>query len=91
MRDLVTRQLEHLLAHELSDDEALGLIRHHIGGIVLRSLGQMFFDLHEQPVQVLPLARRDRHNACEVVRLCIVCNDGQTLLAWDAVHLVHGE
>ena len=57
MRNLIPRQLEHLLAHELGDDEALRLIRHHILRIVLRAFREIFLDLREQPVQIFPLTR----------------------------------
>ena len=91
MRDLVTRQHEDFFTHEFCDDQTLRLIRHHIGGIVLRPLGQMRFDLCKEPREILALACRDRHNTRKVVRLCIVRDDGQHLPARDAVHLVHSE
>ena len=91
MRDLVPRQLQHLFPYKFCNDQALGLIGHHIVGIVLRSLGQIFFDLRKKTFEIFLRACRDRHNPRKVVHFRVVCKDGQHLLARDAVHLVDRE
>ena len=91
MRNLIARQREYFLAYKFGNDQPFRLICHHIRRIVLRSLGQMCFDLREKPLKIFSLTRRNWHNTRKVIRLRVVCEDGQYLFACDAVHLVHGE
>ena len=91
MGHLVPRQFEYLFTHEFCDDQPLGLIGHHVLGVVLRPLGKFFLDLIDQPRKILLLARRDRDNRRKIIRLRIGGDHGQALLTWDAVDLVHGE
>ena len=47
-RQLVVRQLQHLLAHDLGHEEALGLVRQIVRRIQRLALGQV---LQEQPFE----------------------------------------
>ena len=91
MRHLVARELQDFFAHELGDDEPLGLVRDHVLRVVLRSLRQVLLDLLHEVREVHLLLRRDGHDPGKRIFRRVPRDNRQHILLLDEVQLVHDE
>ena len=91
MGQFVARREKRLLAHKLRHNESLGLIRHHVFGVVSRSFGQILLDLRKKRVKVHLFLRRYGHGARKRIGLHVAFEDRQHGGLLDEVELVDDE
>ena len=91
VRHLVLGQVQQLFPDQLGNDQSLGLIGHHVVGIILRSLGKKFFDLIEQSLNVGTVGGADRDDRREIPPRGVFGDDRQYLFALDQIEFVDDE
>ena len=91
MGDLVSCRKKRLLAHEFRHDQALGLIRHHIFGVVGRPFRQVLLGFRQERREVHLFLRRYGHGARKRICLHVAFEDRQHGGLLDEVELVDDE